>query len=262
VTLQNMTAERMDETRYDKQQLVSNQLVERGDPIYKLCTEENWSVVIQENDPEKVQELEDLKYVKIRFLKNQDEAWGKVSTYTNADGDSFVQFTFTNSMITFCRDRFLSIELITEEERGLKIPNSAISELNFYIVPKAYIITGNSGEQGVMRERYDENGAQSTEFVKTPIYNEGEDGCYVDMTALRGGDILIQPDSNSRYTVSRQASLIGVYNINKGYADFRQIKILYQNDEYAIVRPNTTYGLSVYDFIVLDAATVDREKDE
>lgn len=44
--------------------------------------------------------------------------------------------------------------------------------------------------------------------------------------------------------------------MNKGYADFKQINILYQNDEYAIVNSNTRYGLSVYDYIVLDASSV------
>ena len=29
--------------------------------------------------------------------------------------------------------------------------------------------------------------------------------------------------------------------------------ILYQNDEYAIVKSNTTYGLNEYDFIALNA---------
>ena len=47
-----------------------------------------------------------------------------------------------------------------------------------------------------------------------------------------------------------------VYNINKGYADFKQIIILSQNDEYSIVASNTDYGLSMYDYIVLDAKVV------
>ena len=42
----------------------------------------------------------------------------------------------------------------------------------------------------------------------------------------------------------------------KGYADFKQITILSQNDEYAIVKSNTEYGLSVYDHIVLKGDTV------
>ena len=36
----------------------------------------------------------------------------------------------------------------------------------------------------------------------------------------------------------------------------KQINILYQNDEYSIVRANTTYGLNVYDYIVLDVGGI------
>ena len=56
---------------------------------------------------------------------------------------------------------------------------------------------------------------------------------------------------------SQTASLTGVFNINKGYADFKEIQILKQNDEYALIKSNTTYGLSTYDYIVLDASSVD-----
>ena len=51
-----------------------------------------------------------------------------------------------------------------------------------------------------------------------------------------------------------------MYNINKGYADFKQINILYNNDEYSIVESNTAYGLNVYDYIVLDATTVSEDE--
>ena len=54
--------------------------------------------------------------------------------------------------------------------------------------------------------------------------------------------------------MSAKGELVGVYNINKGYADFRQISILYQNEEYAIIKPNNAYGLSEYDYIALDAS--------
>ena len=101
LTLQTITAAHFDESAYEKNQLINNTLVKPGDPVYKICTNEEWSIVIQENDPERVKELEELEYVKVRFIKNQDESWGKVSTYTNADGDTYVMLTFTNSMITF-----------------------------------------------------------------------------------------------------------------------------------------------------------------
>ena len=44
-----------------------------------------------------------------------------------------------------------------------------------------------------------------------------------------------------------------VFNINKGYADFKEIQILKQNDEYALIKSNTTYGLSAYDYIGAEA---------
>lgn len=257
LTLEKMNSAVFDNSTYDKQQLINNTLVKAGDPVYKLCTSEEWSVIIEEDDEKKVQELVDLEYVKVRFIKNQDESWGKVSAYTNADGESFVQLTFTNSMITFCRDRFLNIELITEDDTGLKIPNSAIVDKNFYLVPKDYVIKNNDNSTAVLRVKYDEQGNETSEIVAVSIYNETETVFYLDTDTLRSGDTLIKTDSNDRFTVSKTDSLIGVYNINKGYADFRQISILYQNEEYSIVRSNTTYGLNVYDYIVLDSTTVD-----
>ena len=79
---------------------------------------------------------------------------------------------------------------------------------------------------------------------------------YLDSSILDAGDMLFQEEGDATFTVSRRATLTGVYNMNKGYADFKQISILYQNDEYAIVKPNTRYGLNVYDYIVLDAESV------
>lgn len=256
LTLQDMKAEYFDQDNYEKNHLVNNELIAKGDPVYKLSTAEDWSIVIQ-TDEETAQQLVDEEYIEAKFLKNQDKAWASVTSYTNDDGDSFVALTFTNSMITFCTDRFIDIELLLEDERGLKIPNSSIVEKEFFIVPKEYVTQGgNSGNYGVLLETYNDEGNATTEFVETPIYQETETEYYLDDTVLRAGNYIIKPDSTDKYAISKTGSLIGVYNINKGYADFKQISILYQNDEYAIVKSNTVYGLNVYDYIVLDASTV------
>ncbi len=256
LTLQDMKAEYFDQDNYEKNHLVNNELIAKGDPVYKLSTAEDWSIVIQ-TDEETAQQLVDEEYIEVKFLKNQYKAWASVTSYTNDDGDSFVALTFTNSMITFCTDRFIDIELLLEDERGLKIPNSSIVEKEFFIVPKEYVTQGgNSGNYGVLLETYNEEGNATTEFVETPIYQETETEYYLDDTVLRAGNYIIKPDSTDKYAISKTGSLIGVYNINKGYADFKQISILYQNDEYAIVKSNTVYGLNVYDYIVLDASTV------
>ena len=256
LTLEDMTEELFDQKNYEKVHLVNNELVASGEPVYKLSTNEDWSIVIQVDD-ELAEELLEKEYVEVKFLKNQYTSWGKVAAYTNEDGDTFVSLTFTNSMITFCTDRFIDIELLLEDEKGLKIPNSAIVQKEFFIVPREYVTKGgNSGNDGVLLETYDENGNVVIEFVPTTIYDATDTEYYLDDSVLRMGSNIVKPDSTQKYNVTKTGSLTGVYNINKGYADFKQVNVLYSNEEYSIVRSNTVYGLNVYDYIVLDASTV------
>ena len=74
---------------------------------------------------------------------------------------------------------------------------------------------------------------------------------------LKDGDIIVKPDSSSTYRVGTDKDkLTGVYNINKGYAVFKQIKVLASNDDYTIVEAKTPYGISLYDHIALDGKSV------
>jgi hypothetical protein len=162
-------------------------------------------------------------------------------------------------MITFIGDRFLDVELIVEDETGLKIPVSAIVQKEFFLIPEDFVIPGSSGGGDVViRQKYLDDGSISSERLEIEVYNFDSDAgeYYLDSSILNAGDILYRQDSQETFTVSKRATLIGVYNMNKGYADFKQINILYQNEEYAIVKSNTQYGLSVYDYVVLDASSV------
>ncbi len=255
VTMEIFENEKKD---YKKKQNISNTLLEAGDPVYKLSTDENWSIVIP-IDTERGAKLQEEGYIKVRFLKNQYESWGQAKLLVNGDGKSYLQLSFTNSMITFLSDRFLDVELIVEDETGLKIPLSSIVQKEFFLIPEEFVIPGgNNGGDSIVRQCYLENGTISSEIVEIEVYNFDNETkeYYLDSSMLNPGDILYKLDSQETYTVSRRATLVGVYNMNKGYADFKQINILYQNDEYAIVKPNTKYGLSVYDYIVLNAESV------
>lgn len=257
----DLTDADFDESKYEKRQLISSELAAASDPLYRLCTDEDWSVVIQ-TDRSTAARLEEEQYLKVRFLKNRYESWAQVNVIdSGGDGNVLVELKFNNSMVTFAADRFLEIELIANAENGLKVPISAITTKEFFLIPKDYVTKGgNSGATGVLRETTGEEGGLTTEFVATQIYQETEEYYYLDDSSLRVGDHLIMPDSNETVTVSQSASLTGVYNINKGYADFKEIQVLQQNEEYAIIKPNTTYGLSPYDYIVLDASTVDADQ--
>lgn len=240
----------------EKEQFVNNTLLGNQDPVYKMITSENWSIVIAvEND--RVARLNNEGYVEVKFLKNQYTSWAKVNILESGKEKTLVELEFNNSMITFAKDRYIEIEIILDDDVGLKIPNSAIVEKEFYLIPKEYAVKGgNSSQDGFMRETYDEDGNISTEFIDISIYSESETDYYVDTSVLRPGDYICKPDSTDKYPVSKVGTLVGVYNINKGFADFKEITVLYSNEEYSIVKSNTRYGLTEYDYIVLDAESI------
>lgn len=255
LTAETITPEQVNGDEYEKNVLHSNDLISEGDNAYKLIKSELWTIVA-EIEEERAQTLEKENYIEVRFLKNNYTAWAAVSVLRQ-NGKTYAKLDFNNSMITFATDRFVEIELLDNAREGLKIPNTAIVERTFYLIPENYLTYGgNSQEAGFNRESYMEDGTLSTEFVPATIYNNVDGNLYVDESVFKVGDYIIKPDDGERYPISKQASLIGVYNINKGYADFKQITILNQNEEYSIVKSNSEYGLAVYDYIALKGDSV------
>lgn len=279
---QNVCHEWFDRDAYEgnKKQLVNNDIVSVGDPLYKQTNDENWSVII-EVEPERYEEYIAEGYIKVKFYKNQYESWGKVDGVVGKDDGKYIQLSFTNSMISFAGDRFIDLQLLIDAETGLKIPNSAIAEKEFFVVPYNCITTGgDKGGVGVNVQKYNENGEMTVEFVPTNIYSRkteaqiqgielGDDNpnyealskeyVYLDDSVLQSGNVLVCVDSQETFTIGRIGSLKGVYNINKGYADFKVVKELNSNEEYCIVASNTEYGLLPHDYIALDAASVDND---
>lgn len=256
----DITSEILEKKDYEKKQLIANELISAGEPIYKLITDEEWSLII-ETDAERADYLLEQEYVQVKFLKDQTVSWAEVKLITNSDGKHFLQLIFNNSMISFCSERFVKIELLIQEEEGLKVPNSAIVQKEFYIIPEQYVNKkGENGESGVMKQVYDEDGNQTDKFIPVTIYSNENGTYYIDSPELDMGDILLLSDSNETTEIRERGSLVGVYNKNKGYADFKQIQVLYQNEEYSIIKPNTEYGLIEYDYIVLEAETVNDDE--
>lgn len=258
ISAEQLTTQDFERTNYEKKRINNNELIEANSTVAKLITEEEWSLVIQV-DEERAVALEEAEYVKIKFLKTQESSWAKVTIHRKGD-QILAELGFNNSCNNFCTDRFVEIELVLNDEEGLKIPNSAIVEKTFFIIPAEYMSKGGeNGNYGVIKESFNEDGNVEYKFVETTVYNSDENEFYVDNENLNVGEYIYMPDSAEKMPISKSGTLIGVYNMNKGYADFKQITILYQNDEYAIVSSNTKYGLTVYDRIVLDAASVNTD---
>ena len=263
--LEELTASEVTSTLFDKEDysvthMTSNTLVAAGDMIYKLYNSEKWSVAFVAEDEDKAQRYLAEEVVKVRFLKNDISIWANVSLVPNIEGETVVLLDLQSGSVNFLTDRFVEIEIDIEDEEGLKIPVSSIAQKEFFLVPEEYVIYSDAEDTYYINiERYMENSERTIKLVEVTPYSLKDGKYYLDDVNLSLGIRLQKTDSTDTYTVSEKASLTGVYNINKGYADFKQITVKQQNKNYAIVESDTMYGLNVYDYIVLNASAVSED---
>ena len=251
----DVTEEMFDETAYQKMNLKEKASINAGEPACKLITDEDWHIVIPARN-DTIKQLADAKTVRIKFKKDDTVVRATVNIQEK-DGMSLIVLGLENSMVRFAADRFIEVELLLTEEQGLKIPNSAITKKDFFTVPMTYFQKGdNSNTEGVMIRRTDKNGEHTDTFAAQTIYMSTEYDYYVESENLKDGDVILKPNSKETYTVHKTASLDGIYCINKGYAVFRDIDVIYQNEEYSIIRSGTKYGVNMYDHIALDGSSI------
>lgn len=256
VNTDTFSAEMFDESAYSRSSNQNATNITAGNPVYKLITSEYWNIVLPV--PQDVAlELADDDTLQLRFVKDDKKTYATY-TLTQSDGQDYVILTLRSSMIRYAKERYIEVELLLNEKTGLKIPNSAITEKEFFTIPKEYFMRGgDSQNEGILVERTDDDGKKYTEFIAPTIYYETDDFYYIDSEDVSAEDYILKSDSNATYTIgSNTAMLKGVYNINKGYAVFKQIDLLYQNEEYSIVRTGTTYGIALYDHIALDGSKI------
>lgn len=253
--ISDVTEEMIAKQNYEKKNFKDNRKVNAGDPVYKLITDDIWNVVILLND-ETAKEMADIERVRVRFAKDNETAVAKFQIFNTKDANlGFL--TFDTGMIRYAQERYLDLELILEDESGLKIPKSAVTSKDFYIVPEDYLTQGgNSKATGVLVDE----GKDNAEFRAVEVYyRDNETGMvYLDPSVFEDlkSQVLIKPDSSDTYELAKKKKLKGVYNINKGYAVFKQIKILCGSEEYYVVEEGNDYGLANYDHIALDSDSV------
>lgn len=259
MTIDDVTTDSFNRMNYSRENLRLKEKVSAKDPVYKLITSEEWSMVIP-LDKKTATELADMSVIRFRFMEDGSTFNADFSIVQNED-EFFGKLDISNSVIRFAGDRYIEIELLINKQSGLKIPNSAIAEKVFYKIPKEYVTVNeeNENEIGILKETYDTDGSAITKYITATVYDKTEFDYYVDTALFEEGDYVLMKDSSKRYQVSETKSLIGVYNINKGYAVFREITIIDENEEYCIVESNSTYGLAQYDHIALDASSVEED---
>ena len=261
LTADSITANDFEMKNYEKVQLRTNEKVEKGEPAYKIVTEEDWSIIIKlseevYNELVKLEESS-ISKVTINFEKNKITTTVPFRIFTKKDG-YYAELTMENYLIHFINERFTEVEIQTNTEGGLKIPVTSITEKEFYTIPSEYLTVGKNGsDSGIMKEINDEKGELSYKFVEADSYYTTEEGiAYIDKSLLEDGVWIRNQETQERYQIGLTDKLKGVYNVNYGYCLFRVVNILHENEEYCIVESGLKNGVANYDHIVVDATIV------
>lgn len=252
ITVDNFDSDSFDISNYSAVNLKAQESVVAGQAVYKVITSDHWNLIL-EVDKTLYDSLQGESYLKIKFLEDDAETWTNLD-FTEKAGKYYLILSLDDSMDRYADSRFVHVKIINNNISGLKIPNSSIVEKEFYTIPKDYMVQGNNDDSAGFLLK----SSGGNVIVNPTVFYETDDYYYIDNELLQRGDRLVKANSNDEYVVGADTGkLKGVYNVNKGYAVFKQIEILYQNDDYSIIKTGTSYGISMYDHIVLQGDEVE-----
>ena len=248
-----LSPEIFERSDYESTYLTDQMRIKEGEPVYRLITEDMWYVYVRLSK-ETAEQLSEKTYVKTRINKDNETIWAEFSVIEK-DNHYYGRLCYDNSMIRYSQDRYVTVELILEDQTGLKIPKSTVIEKSFYVVPGDYLDTIRTYNRGVMVKKGDEAVFQTVDIY----YTTEENQVYLNPSVFEKDTVLVKPGSMETYPLKETATLPGVYCINKGYAVFKPVTILCENDDYYIVEEGISYSISNYDHIVQTAHMIEED---
>ncbi len=245
-----------DQSKYVKQTLKTGDIVSADSAIVKIIPSESWNIVapISTDQIEAISQKSKISF----YINNSSYIISMPFEIIDAQDGSYINISLNKYLANFLSERFVSVEIIMDDDTGLKVPVSAIVNKTVYKIPINYLSAGgnqNSSNRINIQIR-DEKNDITIKQISPTIYKTDEKYCYVDPLAFEDTDVIIDINSNKNTAVSLLESeeITGVYVANRGTAEFRMINVLKVVDEFALVENEGE--LSAYDNIVLDASKV------
>lgn len=256
--INNFKASDVNKSAYKKTTLKTGEIINSGDPVYKLITSENWHLIAPITK-EEANRLKEKEYLKINISNSSKNIRCKFEL-KQQDNKYFAIISLNQQMVNYINERYIDIVIFMEQNNGLKIPNTSITQKKVYKIPITYLSNGsNSASKEFFNiKKLDENGEVTVKQIKPDVYITDEQFCYVDPNDFSSEDVIINTDTNDTIALSsaEMTKIDGVYCVNQGVANFRCIDVLFQDDEYTIVKADVPYSIAWYDRIVLNQSTV------
>lgn len=225
-----------------------------GDQIYKIIKSPEFVVAFDSSyDYDNYQKNNNI-YVK--FVYENVTTNGRIDSFIGNDGKKHFKLYITEYPEKFIDKRIVEFEIENRKVSGYKIPIKSIVSKNCYMIPKTMVEKDYETDENVFY-KVGANGVRD----RFTCNISKEDGNYyyisIDdtLSKLKYGDVLINR-FNDTFSLNQVSKLDGVYNMNKGYAIFKNIEIIDKTNEYAIVKKQTVNGISLYDHICLNAGDI------
>lgn len=237
-----------DQKKYSERSVRQGSKVKKGETLFTVVTDENWQVYIPLSRQMK-KKLKDIKMIETRLGNRPGSIWGGLAI-VEENGETYGRLTYSTDMLRFASQRFINVELILQNDKGLKLPRSAVSEQTAYEIPESFIVTDpDTQKTGVELV----NGKGKRKFTPFDVFYRSDGHFYAKKDAFEKGDVIGKDNEDETYTIGKKRKFKGVYNINKGYAVFQAIDIIASNDRYYVIDEHSAYGPVLYDHIALNA---------
>lgn len=254
----NFKASDINKSKYKKTTLKTGEIINSGDPVYKLITSENWYLVVPvtKEEAKRIKEKDKLKI----NISNSSKNITAPFELKKQGSDYFAVISLNQQMVNYINERYIDIVIFMEQNNGLKIPNTSITQKKVYKIPVTYLSNGSDSatKEFFNIKKLDAKGEITIKQVNPDIYITDDKYCYVDPNDFSNDDVIINTDTNDTIALSsaETSKIDGVFCVNQGIANFRYIDILFQDDEYTIVKADVPYSIAWYDRIVLNESTV------
>ena len=254
ITLKDFKEDDFDISHVNEKNLSSVVQVKEGDPVYRLVTSDNWNLVMPISD-EKAKELRDTSGIEITFLEDGAKTWC-TSHVTRREDRYYLILSLDDSVDRYAAERFISIDLSLEKKNGLKVPNSSLKQHILYEIPDNYITFGGDNREPYVLKKTEDGQA----LTRLSLYQEDTTdhtwwGTYDN---IQQSDVILNPKTMQQKKIQslEVKKAYGVFNVNKGYAQFALVQILFHNEQYSIIQPVHSTQLTLYDHIALEAYDV------
>ncbi len=203
--INNVKQSDFDKSKYIKQTLKTGEIVSAGSDIVKIIPSEKWNIIAPITD-EQISALNDSDNV---YFKINNSSYNISMPYSiiNASDGKYINISLDKYLYNYLSERFLTIEIIKDDDEGLKVPVSSIVTKDVYKIPVDYLTAGGnqSNENRFNVSRKNSDGSVTNKLIEPTIYKIDDEYCYVDPGYFEDTDILIPKNTISMSTMDMVA---------------------------------------------------------